>query len=135
MTRNEAIRLRSIIEEAVKSLDDRIASESASLFPKLKNDGSLITAGTRINWNGVVKKAAVDLWDTKENNPDNAPTVWENLKYKDGYRYIPEVITATTAFALDECGWWKDVLYKSLIDFNVYTPEAYSSGWERVEQR
>ena len=41
-------------------------------------------------------------------------------------------ITADTAFAKDECGWWGDVLYKSLIDANVYTPEAYPDGWEAV---
>ena len=132
MTRDEALKLRSIIEQATVSLDDKTASEGATLFPKLKNDGSLISAGTRINWNDVIKKAAVDLWDTEENNPDNAPTLWENIKYKGGYRYIPEVITVTTAFALYECGWWKDELYKSLIDSNVYTPEAYPAGWEKV---
>lgn len=132
MTKNEALKLRSIIEQATVSLDDKTASEGATLFPKLKNDGSLVRVGTRINWNGTIKKAAVDLWDTEENNPDNAPTLWENLEYKDGYRYIPEVITVTTAFALNECGWWKDELYKSLIDSNVYTPEAYPTGWEKL---
>jgi len=34
------------------------------------------------------------------------------------------------AFAEGECGWWKDVLYKSLIPANVYTPEQYADGWE-----
>lgn len=125
----DARKLRPIIEQASASLDDKTASESVVLFPSLKGDGSLISAGTRINWNGVIKKAAVDLWDTSENTPDNAPNLWEDIEYKDGYRIIPEVITATSAFALNECGWWKDVLYRSLIDANVYTPEQYPSGW------
>jgi hypothetical protein len=38
------------------------------------------------------------------------------------------------AFAKDELGWREDVLYKSLIDANVWTPEAYPSGWEIVEE-
>ena len=133
MKRSEALKLRTLIERAAESLTDKEASEWAMLFPRLKQDGSLVKAGTRINWNGVLKKAAVDLWDRPENNPDNAPTLWEDLPYKDGYRIIPEVITVTEAFALDECGWWNDVLYKSLLDANVYTPEQYASGWEVVE--
>lgn len=91
-----------------------------------------MAVGTRINHNGVIKRAAVDLWDTPENNPDNAPSLWEDISYMDGYRIIPETITAGAAFAKDECGWWKGVLYRSLIDANVYTPEQYAAGWEIV---
>lgn len=129
----EARKYRAIIESAMGLTDDKVASEAPVLFPSLKEDGSLVSAGTRINWNGVVKRAASDLWDTTENNPDNAPTLWEDISYKDGYRIIPEIITAGTAFAKYECGWWNDVLYKSLIDGNVYTPDAYPAGWEIVE--
>ena len=128
-----ARRLRPIVEQAMQSVDDKTASEAAQLFPVLNGGGSLVKSGTRINWNGTVKRAAVDLWDTAENNPDNAPTLWEDLDYKDGYRIIPETITVTTAFAKDECGWWGDVLYRSKVAANVYTPAQYPDNWERVE--
>ena len=133
MNRAEALRLRAIIVTAAVSLDDKTASTAPTLFPRLKQDGSLIEAGTRINHNGSIKRAAVDLWDTEANNPDNAPTLWEDIDYKDGYRIIPDVITAGTAFALDELGWWGDKLYKSLLSANVYTPEQYPNGWELQE--
>lgn len=133
MKRSEAIYLRSIVEQAATYLDNKTASTAATLFPRLKADGSLVSAGTRINWNGTIKKAAVDMWDTAENNPDNAHILWENIEYKDGYRIIPDTLTVTTAFAKDECGWWNDVLYRSLLDANVYTPTAYPAGWEIVE--
>ena len=132
MKRAEAIYLRSIVEQASASLDDKIASTAATLFPKLKADGQLISVGTRINWNGTIKKAAVDLWDTAENNPDNAPSLWENIAYKDGYRMIPDTITVTTAFAKGECGWWNGTLHRSLLESNVYTPAVYPQGWEIV---
>lgn len=125
---------RKAVLVAVPSLDDKVASTAAELFPKLREDDSLIKAGTRINWNGVLKRAAVDLWDRPENNPDNAPELWEDLEYREGYRIIPDTITAGLAFAKDELGWREDVLYKSLIDANVWTPEAYPSGWEIVEE-
>ena len=133
MKRAEALKLRAIVEQAAVSLDDKTASEAAMLFPKLKQDGALVTVGTRINHNGTIKRAAADLWDTPENNPDNAPSLWEDISYKDGYRIIPETITAGAAFAQDECGWWKGILYRSLIPANVYTPEQYAAGWEVVD--
>jgi hypothetical protein len=129
----QARKYRAVIETAMGLTDDKLASEAPVLFPSLKEDGSLVPVGTRINWNGVCKKAATDLWDTVENNPDNAPALWADLNYKDGYRYIDEVLTVTTAFAKDECGWWNDVLYRSLVDGNVYNPEQYSANWAVVE--
>lgn len=121
--------LRPIIEQAAQSIDDKVASTSAELFPRLKQGGSLVSAGTRINWNGILKRAAVDLWDTAENNPDAAPTLWEDIAYKDGVRIIPKTITATLAFGLDELGYWNGVVYRSIIAGNVYTPEQYPAGW------
>lgn len=129
---NKARKLRPYIVQASASLDDASASNAAELFPALKQDGSLVPAGTRINWHGTIKRAAADLWDTEASNPDNAPTLWEDIAYKQGCRIIPETITAGTAFSKDECGWWGETLYKSLIDANVYTPAAYPAGWEVV---
>lgn len=132
ITLERARQLRAMIEAAAGNLTDADASTAAELFPRLKQDGSLVSAGTRINWNGKVKRAAVDLWDRTENNPENAPTLWEDIGYRDGIRIIPETITAGTAFAKDELGWWGDTLYKSLLDANVWTPEQNASGWEKV---
>ena len=132
MTRQHAYKLREMMHKAAVSLDDKDASAAAELFPRMKYDGSLISYQTRINWNGTVKMAASDLWDTEENNPDNAPALWSDLKYRDGIRIIPEVITAAEAFAKGERGWWGEDLYESLVDANVYTPAQYPEGWRRV---
>ena len=104
-----------------------------AIFPRLKEDGSLVKVGTKINWLGSVKRAAVDLWDTNESNPSNAPDLWEDISFKDGYRIIPETITAGLAFAKDEFGWWNGALYQSKIANNVWNPEAYPEGWALVE--
>ena len=121
--------LRKNIVVGSANLEDKVASETPELFDRLKENGELIKVGTRINWNGVLKRASVDLWDTKENNPDNAPSLWEDIEYKEGHRIIPNTITVGTAFSKDECGWWNDTLYKSLLDNNVWTPEQHPSGW------
>lgn len=132
MTREQAMRLRAIVEQAAASLDDKTASEGAALLPRLRQDGSLIKAGTRIYWGGAVKRAAVDLWDTDANNPDNAPTLWSDIDYRDGVRIIPETITAAQAFAKGELGWWDGHVYRSGMDGNVWTPGTAGAPWELV---
>ena len=108
--------------------------EGSSLFPRLKQDGALVRVGTRINWNGTIKKAAVDLWDTDANNPDNAPTLWNDISYRDGYRIIPETITVTTAFSEGEYGWWGNELYRSKVNSNIYTPAVHPDNWEKWDK-
>lgn len=131
MKRADALKMREMIEKAAVSLTDADAINAPAMFPRLSGGGELVKAGTRINWDGKIKRAAVDLWDRLENSPAMAPNLWEDIEYKESYRTIPEVITAGTAFAKDECGWWKGELYKSLIPANVYTPEQYPAGWEK----
>lgn len=127
-------RLHTVIVATRNMVDDKTASIAPEMYGKLKEDGSLVEHGTRINWNGILRKAAVDLWDRPENNPDNAPDLWADLPYKYGYRIIPEVITVPTAFSNGEIGWWTDGFkYRSKKDANVYTPAVRPEDWEVVE--
>lgn len=124
--------LRPLIVKAAQNLDDKDASEAVELFGGMQYDGSLILAGVRINWKGKVKKAAVDLWDTESSNPDNAPTLWEDIPYRDGIRIIPETITVTGKFSEGEQGWWGDDVYESIVNDNVYTPAQYAPNWKFI---
>ena len=124
--------LRAVIEEMTATASDAVVSKAPAACPKLKQDGSLVRAGTKINWNGVVKKAGSDLWDTELNDPDHAPTLWEDLLYKDGYRIIPETITVTGAFSDGEKGWWKGQLWESTANNNVYNPDQYPENWRLI---
>ena len=131
MTRSEAQKLIADIVKLREAATDAQASLTVSVYPTLKQDDSLIKSGTRINHNGMIIRAAVDLYDTETNSPENAPTLWEALNYKYGYRIIPEVITVGTAFSKGELGWWNDELYESLVDSNVYTPDQYAPNWSK----
>lgn len=132
MTEKEARALRALITQGAQSLSDAQVSTAPEVLPRLTYDGSLIPNGTRVNWSGTIKRAAVDLWDTETNDPDHAPTLWEDVLYRDGCRIIPETITVGLQFANGELGWWGDTLYRSLYNANVWTPEAFPLGWEKV---
>ena len=135
MNLTQAMKLRAAMVTASESLDDKTASTAPEMFGKLKQSGALVKAGTRINWNGVVKKANVDLWDTAENSPENAPDLWSNLAFHDGYRIIPTVFTAELAFSEGETGWWEQdgCYYTANANGTVWTPSEYPSAWTQKE--
>ena len=134
MTEKQAKALRSVLVQGGESLSDAVISTAPEACRRMKYNGELISNGTRINWNGTVKRAATDLWDREDQNPDNAPNLWEDISYRNGIRIIPNPVTVGMAFAKDELGWWGNDLYKSLVDSNVYTPEEYSDNWEIVKK-
>lgn len=132
MKRRKALKIRSLAMESAVEMDDISASSIPEMFPRLEGNGKLVNACTRICWNGQLKKAAVDLWDTAENNPDNSPALWEDISYVDGIRAIPEVFTAGLSFAKGEKGWWKGAVYESQYDANVWNPEQFAAGWVKM---
>ena len=134
-TLEEARAARAIIEQAMAGVDDVTASKEPRLSQKMAYSGALIAAGTRIQWEGGLKRAAVDLWDTEANNPANAPTLWEDVAYYKGYRIIPDVFTSTTAFGLGEVGYFKEdgCFYESLMAGNVYLPTVQPDEWKMRE--
>ena len=136
VSRTEILALRRLLQAFVAQADDATASIMTAMSPKLPHDGKLIKAGTRVNVDGVVYKAAVDLRDPEANSPENAPTLWAKLSYRDGYRIIPNpvggIFPTTEAFSDGERGWWGDKLMESTADGNCYTPEAYAGYWTEV---
>lgn len=131
-TRKEMNAFASNVTKLREEIADDVASTVIDIYPTLKNDRQLIKAGTRIKFEGELFRASSDLWDAEENNPTNAPTLWEKIQYKEGYRIIPSVITVGTAFAQGEIGYWEGTLYESLLDSNVWTPTQNPSGWQTI---
>ena len=81
---------------------------------------------------GVVYRAAADLWDTEENSPANAPDLWYKVMYREGYWILDGAIEATNAVGKNEICWVGDVKWRSLIENNVWLPADYPKGWEMV---
>ena len=127
-----AKKLRPHIEYAVEGFSDKEASECAPLFRRLKQDGTLVEAKTRINWNGTLKRAKVALWDIESQDPEHAPELWEDVAYRDGIRVAPKEFTSTNAASYGELMWFGDKLYKSLMNGNTFFPDQVPSIWELI---
>lgn len=127
-----ADKAEAAIQTVVSKLDDKDASKYTEILSGRKGDGSLIRGGTYIMEDGIVYRAAVDLWDTEENSPASAPALWHKVMYREGYRILDGTIEATNVVTKGEICWVGDVKWRSLIDNNVWLPADYPAGWELV---
>lgn len=125
--------LYNIIRAGLDMVDDKQASVGVVLYPEMQYENGLIKAGSRINWNGTLKRAAVDLWDSVENNPDNAPELWEEIAYMNGYRVLTGHISASNPVQPGEICWEDGKLYKCVYHVAcTYRPSEYAAAWEEV---
>ena len=62
--------------------------------------------------------------------PEALPAQWGFVWSTDPAKALPFVAMSTSPYNTGECCTENGVVYRSVIDNNVWSPSAYSSGWE-----
>ena len=128
-----ALQLRPKIEQAAQSLDDATALEAVVLFPVWKPN-TAYEAGMKVRHAGILyavlqAHTSQDGW-----TPDAAPSLFAKVLIPD-----PDVIPdweqpdSTNAYMKGDRVRFNGKVYESLIDGNVWSPEAYPAGWQEVD--
>lgn len=133
MTKEEALRIRKLIENAAKKLTDEEAIESVILFPSWKPNTDY-EMDIRVKEGDKLFKCLQPHTSQEGWNPAATPSLWVEVAKPGEYREIKDAMLPTEAFALGEIGWYgeKTKLFESLIPNNVYTPLTYPAGWRSV---
>lgn len=62
--------------------------------------------------------------------PEALPAQWGFVWSTDPAKALPFVAMSTSPYNTGECCTENGVVYRSVIDNNVWSPSAYASGWE-----
>ena len=65
--------------------------------------------------------------------PEELPAQWGFAWSDNPEHALPFVAISTSPYNKGNCCTEKDVVYRSIINGNVYAPSAYPQGWEVVE--
>ena len=125
---------KAAIDTAGNMLTDEQAVAVPALFDSWKPNVEVVV-DQRLERNEKLYKV-LQAHTTQEGwEPEVTPALFVEVAKEGEYREIKDNMLPTEAFDLNEIGWYKtkDNLYKSLIASNVYTPETYPAGWEKVE--
>ena len=129
----KARQLRAYIEKASASLDDTDALNAIELYPVWADDVSYV-AGDRVRYDGVLYKCLQDHTAQVDWTPMAAPSIWAKVLIPD-----PDVIPeweqpdSTNGYSKGDKVKYNGAVYESLIDNNVWSPDAYPAGWQVVE--
>ena len=136
MNKGRAKQLRAVIEQAMSKEEDTVVLENPNLLPVWQPGVDYVT-GRKLVHENVVYKVLQDHTSQYGWEPGIAPSLFAVVLIPD-----PEVIPvweqpdSTNPYMTGDKVHFpteNDPVYESLIDGNVWSPEAYPQGWKIVE--
>lgn len=134
-----AEQIRKALQMFAQTLADEQAMEVATVFPRYEvgkayKVDEMFTYGE--NSVGDPQLYRVVQEHTSQENwiPTETPSLYTAIGLnKEGYPIWSQPTGTHDAYNIGDIVEYNGTLYKSLIDGNVYAPDAYPAGWEKVE--
>ena len=124
----------SMIDQAAVSLDDGDALEAVELFPAwLTNIDYAVDY--RVRYLTKLYRCVQAHTSQADWTPDKTPALWTEVAKPGEIPVWRQPTGAQDAYNKGDKVWFpeKDTkVYESLIDSNVYSPEAYPAGWKEI---
>ena len=125
------------VRESMDAAGAMLTDEQAAAVPALYSaweTGTAYNAGDRRTYGGVLYKCLQAHTSQDDWTPDVAVSLWATVLIPDP-DVIPDWVQpdSTNAYMTGDKVRYNGVVYRSLIDNNVWSPDAYPAGWEIVE--
>ena len=135
MKREHAMKLREMIVKAAVSLPDEDALSAVELFPTWAAD-TQYAVNDRVRFDSKLYRC-VQAHGLQQNwAPDATPALWTEVALPGEIPVWRQPTGVQDAYNIGDRVRYPDengAVYESLIDANVYSPEAYPAGWAVVE--
>lgn len=128
--------IREAMDVAGASLTDEMALECVRLYKpwevgRVVSVGEFLTYGTNSVGDPQLYKVVIEHTAQADWTPDKSPSLFTPIGLDDeGYPVWSQPTGAHDAYNKGDIVNYNGTLYKSLIDGNTYSPEAYPAGWE-----
>lgn len=129
-----ALTVRESMDAAGAMLTDEQAASVPALYSAWET-GTAYNAGDRRIYGGVLYKCLQAHTSQDDWTPDVAVSLWATVLIPDP-DVIPDWVQpdSTNAYMTGDKVRYNGVVYRSLIDNNVCSPDAYPAGWELANE-
>ena len=134
MTLYEAREYRRLLNTVIADLDDETAESVKVLYPNWAI-GVDYVVGDKRNYNGVLYKCLQNHTSQESWNPQDAHSLWAKVLNPGPDIPVWEQPSAENPYMTGDKVHYPtidDPVYVSLIDNNVWSPEAYPAGWQQL---
>lgn len=137
MTSDELIEtakaFRAFIEERAYLLDDDMALTMPTAYPNWRGDGVAYKTGDRIRYDGDLYKVLQPHTSQETWTPTDAPSLFALVLAVDEDEPTEwQQPDSTNGYDAGDIVIYNGTKYMSLIDNNIWAPDAYPAGWQVV---
>ena len=133
-----AEQMRRVLQLYAVTLTDEQAMEVATIYPawgigRSYSVGEVVTYGTNSVGDPQLYRIVQAHTSQSDWTPDITPALYDAFGLDEqGYPVWSQPAGAHDAYNTGDIVNYNGTLYKSLIDGNVWAPDAYPAGWEVV---
>lgn len=115
-------------------LSDDVALLIPEVYPVWSGNGVEYKKDMRVTYNGILYKVLQNHTSQETWTPTSAPSLFAKVLTSEGEILEWEQPSSTNPYMKGDKVKYNGKIYESVIDNNVWSPEAYPAGWKEVEE-
>ena len=130
---DDLVETKNTYQTKLRSISDGAALKMPELFPHWSGNSKEYVKGDKVLYNDVLYKVLQNHTSQEGWTPTSAPSLFAKVLTSEGEILDWEQPDSTNPYMKGDKVKFNGKIYESVIDNNVWSPEAYPQGWKEVE--
>lgn len=131
---DDLVETKNTYQTKLRSISDGAALKMTELFPHWNGNSKEYVKDDKVLYDGVLYKVLQNHTSQEGWAPTSAPSLFAKVLTSEGEILDWEQPSSTNPYMKGDKVKFKGKIYESVIDNNVWSPEAYPQGWKEVEE-
>lgn len=125
---------KNTYQTKLRSISDGAALKMPEVFPRWNGNSKEYVKDDKVLYDGVLYKVLQNHTSQEGWTPTSAPSLFAKVLTSEGEILDWEQPSSTNPYMKGDKVRYNGKVYESLIDNNVWAPDAYPLGWKEIEE-
>ena len=131
---DDLVETKNTYQTKLRSISDGAALKMPELFPHWNGNSKEYVKDDKVLYNDVLYRVLQNHTSQEGWTPTSAPSLFAKVLTSEGEILDWEQPDSTNPYMKGDKVKFNGKIYESVIDNNVWSPEAYPQGWKEVEE-
>lgn len=131
---DDLVETKNTYQTKLRSISDGAALKMTEVFPHWSGNSKEYVKDDKVLYDGVLYKVLQNYTSQEGWTPTSAPSLFAKVLTSEGEILDWEQPSSTNPYMKGDKVKFNGKIYESVIDNNVWSPEAYPQGWKEVEE-
>lgn len=134
LAEDDLVETKNTYQTKLRSISDGAALKMPEVFPHWNGNSKEYVKDDKVLYNDVLYKVLQNHTSQEGWTPTSAPSLFAKVLTSEGEILDWEQPSSTNPYMKGDKVKFNGKIYESVIDNNVWSPEAYPQGWKEVEE-